>query len=152
MRHPLDWLLRLAVPKDDRTAILGDLSEEYERHVRPQRSWLSAHAWYVGELCAAAGFALIGRFRQLCRTVARFRLETVRQDLRYGVRSLRKSFGLTAVAVLTLALGIGANTALFTAVNGLLLETLNVPSSERTRPHQVGRGQRHGAQLERLRR
>ena len=40
MRHPLDWLLRLAVPKDDRPAVLGDLSEEYERRVRPQRSWL----------------------------------------------------------------------------------------------------------------
>jgi predicted permease len=127
MRHPLDWLLRLAVPKEDRPAVLGDLSEEYERRVRLERSWLGAHAWYVGQLCAAVGFALVGRLRQLCRIVARFRLEAVGQDLRDGVRSLRKSFAFTAVAVLTLAVGIGANTALFTAVNGLLLETLNVP-------------------------
>jgi predicted permease len=58
-------------------------------------------------------------------------LETLFQDLRFGLRMLRKNPGFTAVATLSLALGIGANTALFSLVDAVLLKKLPVKEPER---------------------
>ncbi len=58
-------------------------------------------------------------------------LETLRQDVRFAVRTLVKAPGFTAAVVATIALGVGATTAIFTVVNGIVLRPLPFPGSER---------------------
>ena len=56
---------------------------------------------------------------------------TLAQDLKYGFRVLAKNPGFTAVAALTLALGIGANTAIFSVMNATLFKRLSFPNPDR---------------------
>ena len=71
-------------------------------------------------------------------------IDQVMQDVRYGIRTLGKAPGFSTVAILTLALGIGANTAIFSIVNSLVLRTLPVTAPERLASLSSGSGQ--GAQ------
>ena len=130
-------LLRL-LPKQDRGPILGDLAEEFARRTRTD-GVNAARSWYWHQFVRSVLPAMRRRLRPsgVSRaqnrdikgqgegwTMGTMKMTGLWNDARFAMRGLLRAPGFTAITVGTLALGIGATTAIFTVVNGVLLKPL----------------------------
>jgi putative ABC transport system permease protein len=104
-----------------------ELDEEVHRHLEElEREYISEGMSREDAHCAARReFGGITQMKEIYREQMRLPLwEILSQDLRYSIRTLMNAPGFSVVAILTLALGVGVNTAIFSAVNAIVLRSL----------------------------
>src|SRR5689334_23058757 len=111
-----------------------DLEDELAFHLamREQSAASGAAASDDAKYAARRGFGNVTRIKEACREMRAFMsFESFWQDVRYGLRGLRKAPGFAAVAVITLALGIGASTWVFNLLKQWVIEAAAFPEGDR---------------------
>src|SRR6202041_3393089 len=125
----MDWIPQIF----RRRKFYEDLSEEIRLHIEERTEQLMREGMSAEEATRAARRAFGNRTLLEERSREGWQsptLESVGADLRFALRQLRKSPGFAVIAVLTLALAIGANAVVFGVLNALILRPLNVPQAE----------------------
>lgn len=126
------WLLTHALAADMREPLLGDIEEQYEL-MRNTHGLRAAHRWLWREMA----YAPLTRFHRTATiphphaNTGDSRMSTLQSDLQFAWRMLMRRPAFTVLAVFTLALGIGATTAIFSVVNPILFESLPYPNADR---------------------
>jgi len=115
-------VLGSVLPETHRDVVLADLDEEFAERVAASRSGGASARWYWRQVIASLPGATRMRIR--------FQVNDLLRDLQYGVRLLRRKPAFSATAMLTLAIGVGATTAVLTLANAVLVRPLPYPDPD----------------------
>jgi putative ABC transport system permease protein len=129
------WVLLMLYPRDVRRVHGQEMWHTFARRLEDIDGLRERMRLWSREWAGAVRHALPYRFGKEAHPLASSRKESLVQsflsDLRYALRGLRRAPGVALIILVTLALGIGASTAVFTVVKGVLLDPLSYPESDR---------------------